>query len=51
MASITANKSLEVTVMCSDGCCDVKDGPAVSGGAGASGGRTGGDESGTETGY
>ena len=51
MASITSNKSLEVTGMCSNGCCDVEDGPAVSGGAEAVGGGTGGDESGTETGY
>ena len=48
MTSITAKKSLEVTGMCSDGCCDVEDGPAVSGGVGAVGGGTGGDESGTE---
>ena len=45
---ITAKKSLEVTGMCSDGCCDVEDRPVVSGGAGAVGGGTGGDESETE---
>ena len=46
--SITAKKSLEVTGMCSDCYCDVEDGPAVSGGAGAVGGGTGENESGTE---
>ena len=49
--SIRAKKFLEVPGMCSDGYCDVEDGPAVSGGVGAIGGRTGGDESGTEIGY
>ena len=34
--------------MCSVGYGDVEDGPAVSGGAGAVGGGTKGDESGTE---
>ena len=48
MTSITTKKSLEVTGMCSDGCCDMEDGPAVSGGAGAVGGGTRGDEFGTE---
>ena len=43
--SITAKKSLEVAGMCSDGCCDMEDGPAVSRGVGAVGGGTGGDES------
>ena len=38
MASIIANKSLEVTGMCSDGCCDVEEEPAVSGEARAVGG-------------
>ena len=46
--SITVKKSLQVTVMCSDGCCDVEDRPAFSGGAGAVGGGTEGDESRTE---
>ena len=41
--SITAKKSIEVTGMCSDGCCEVEDGPAVLGGAGAIGDETGGD--------
>ena len=34
--------------MCSDAYCDVEDGPAVSGGAGAEGGGTEGEESETE---
>ena len=46
--SITSKKSLEVTGMCSDGCSNMEDEPAVSGGAGAVGDGTGGDESGTE---
>ena len=44
-ASKTAKKSLEVPGMCSGGSYDVEDGPAVSGGAGAVGGGTEGDES------
>ena len=46
--SKTADKSLEVIRMCSAGCGDVEDGPTVSGRAGAAGGGTEGDESGTE---
>ena len=49
-ASKIADKSLEVTGMCSDGYCDVENGPAISGGAAAVGGGTGGDASGTDTG-
>ena len=50
MASIIANKSLEVTGMFSSDCYDVEDGPAVSGGVGATRGGPEGDESGTDTG-
>ena len=50
-ASITDNKSLEVIGMCSGGCCGMEDRLAVSRGAGAVGGGTKGDESGTDTGY
>ena len=46
--SKTAKKSLEVPGMCSGGSCDVEDRPSVSGGAGAVGGETEGDESGIE---
>ena len=47
-ASKIAKKSQEVQGMCSNGSCDVEDGPVVSGGAGVVGGGTGGDKSGTE---